>query len=66
MPDETVPTFQYADDHVRLAVDNAPGGVIRVRAAAAGCGATFDLSVVGAQRLTSMLGAAITTAITRG
>ena len=58
--------YEYADDGTRLAVDVAADSTIRVRAAAAGVGAAVDLSVVGAQRLASMLGSAVTAAIQRG
>lgn len=68
MPGETVPTdhYDYADGPIQLAVDSADEGRIRVRAGAAGCALSFELSVLGAQRLNSMIDSAISRAITRG
>jgi hypothetical protein len=57
---------EYQDGAVRLAVDLPGDGSIRVRAAADGVGTVVDLSITGAQRLATMLGGAIATAITRG
>ena len=57
---------EYQDEGTRLAVDLTGDGGIRVRAAGGGVGAAVDLTVVGAQRLATMLGSALTTAIHRG
>lgn len=70
MPNKNLPIsspHQYADEFVQLGVDNADrDGVIRLRAAGGGCGTVIDLSVLGAQRLSTMLAASIRTAISRG
>jgi len=57
---------EYQDEGTRLAVDLTGDGGIRVRAAGGGVGAAVDLTVVGAQRLATMLGSAIAGAIQRG
>jgi hypothetical protein len=56
----------YDDDSVRLAVQVTDTGAIRVEALGLGVSAAVQLSVMGAQRLSGLLGAAITTAIHRG
>lgn len=68
MPDETVPThdYDYADGPVYLAVDLAGGGPLRVYVKSGGCALSFDLSILGGQRLTSMLDTAMSKAISRG
>jgi hypothetical protein len=58
--------YSYVDDGTRLAVDLPGDGSIRVRAVSGSVGASVVLSIIGAQRLTTMLGSAITTAIHRG
>jgi len=63
---ESSPMHEYQDESARLAVDLTGDGAIRVRAASAGVGAAVELSIVGAQRLATMLGAAVTSAIHRG
>lgn len=57
---------EYVDGSVRLAVDLPGDETVRVRVADDAVGATFALSIVGAQRLASMLRSAIATAITGG
>jgi hypothetical protein len=60
------PVHEYSDEGTRLAVDLTGDGGIRVRAASGGVGAAVALTVVGAQRLATMLGSAIAGAIQRG
>jgi hypothetical protein len=61
------PDREYADELAGLGVEiDKDGGTIRVRAANDGLGAVVNLSVVGAQRLATMLGAAVVTAVHRG
>jgi hypothetical protein len=57
---------EYIDDGLQLAVDLPGNGTIRLRVADDRVGATFDLSVLGGQRLSTMLGGAIATVIARG
>ena len=63
---ESSPLHEYQDESTRLAVNLTGDGAIRVRAASGGLGAAVELSIVGAQRLATMLGAAVTGAIHRG
>lgn len=66
MPDQNLPSrAQYADDKVQLRVRPSESRV-EVTAVADGCTATFDMSVMGAQRLSTMLDHAIVIAINRG
>jgi hypothetical protein len=66
MPEHNLPTtYQYQDERAFLTVIPSSGQVT-VRASNDGVGASVSLTVVGAQRLASMLGSAITVAITRG
>jgi hypothetical protein len=61
-----IPTIEYTDDGTKLAVDLPGDGSIRVRAVSGPVGAAVDLGVVGAQRLATMLGSAVTAVIHRG
>jgi hypothetical protein len=60
------PQYAYDDDQVRLGVEVTETGGIRIEAAGTGVGAAVNLTVMGAQRLSGLLAAAITTAIHRG
>jgi hypothetical protein len=62
----TTSNYAYDDEQVRLGVEVTDTGAIRVEALGLGVSAAEQLSVMGAQRLTGMLGAAITTAIHNG
>ena len=57
---------EYSDEGTGLAVGLTGDGGIRIRAASGGVGAAVDLSIIGAQRLATMLGSALTAAIHRG
>lgn len=63
---ESSPLHEYQDESARLAVDLTGDGGIRVRVASGGVGAVVDLTIIGAQRLATMLGSAVTAAIHRG
>jgi hypothetical protein len=58
--------YAYDDEQVRLGVEVTETGGIRIEAAGTGVGAAVNLTVMGAQRLTGLLTAAITTAIHGG
>ena len=68
MPDQIQPSPEYHDDSVVLSVEPPTGSrpTIRLSAVVTGVGAVVDLSALGAQRLSSLLAAAVTSAITRG
>lgn len=65
MPDQTVPTPQYEDEHVRFAVV-ADSSAIRLWFVGEGCGSMILLTTLGAQRLSTSIDNAITATITRG
>ena len=60
------PTYQYRDDAALLGVSVTADRGIVLEARGTGVSAGVGLTVLGAQRLITMLGSAITTAITRG
>lgn len=66
MPESNLQTFQYDDERLRLTVSAAAGRTVGVYVADDGMAVHLTLTVVGAQRLATMLGSAITVAITRG
>ena len=63
---QSSPLHEYQDESARIAVDLIGDGGIRVRAASGGVGAAVDLSIIGARRLATMIGSALTAAIQRG
>ena len=68
-PERTDPADPaYADEFALLSVETPSGDqqAIRLRAAGTGVGAVVDLSVIGAQRLATLLDNAVITATARG
>ena len=66
IPPSPDPTLNYQDDAALLGISVTDDGGILLQASGTRVSAAIVLTVVGAQRLSGMLGSAITTAIHRG
>jgi hypothetical protein len=63
MPNGQSSPFEFEDGTTRFSFEPVPQNGVRVRIASGDVGCAFDMSVVGAQRFSMMLSAALTRAI---